>query len=168
MAAAVVGIALGYAYQLLLAIWTRWRKIWQMALLLAVMALMVKDLNFYFFEVYDFYVLGGTNTEVATAVARYLENQPEPPPFVYFHGPPRMGFRTHSTVPYLVPHIHGTDVLEPLTAPPDWAFPRPAIFIFLPERQNEYPLVVQAYPGGRYREIQNGRGQILFSAYEVR
>ncbi|MBK8430000.1 MAG: glycosyltransferase family 39 protein [Chloroflexi bacterium] len=168
MAAAIVGVPLGYVYNLLAAEWPRWRYGWQALLVVGLIALMATDFNFYFFKVYDYYVLGGTNTEVATAMAFYLRDQDEPPAMVYFHGPPRMGYRTHSTIPYLVPTIQGTDIPEPITAPPDWVVPTPAVFLFLPERLNEYGYVFQAHPGGRYREFRNTNSQLLFAAYEVR
>ena len=77
------------------------------------------DLNYYFSEVYESYVLGGHNTKVATAVANYLDEK-EPPPDVYFFGFPRMGYYSLSTISYLAPDVNAEDVLEPLVARPAW------------------------------------------------
>ena len=168
IATAVVAIPLGAAYEAVVRRWPRWPQVAQAGLGLVLLGLMGWNLHFYFVEVPHFFVLGGENTEVATAVAVYLRDFPEKPPFVYFIGPPRMGYRSHATIPYLVPEGDGMDIWDPLTEPPDWFIPRPSVFIFLPERQMEYGYVFQSFPGGRYREFRNERGQLLFTAYEVR
>lgn len=143
---------------------------------LAVMALMIlvlasaNDLRYYFFEVYDEYVLGGYNTETATAVAHYLQRQKPASQKVYFFGPPRMGYASHSTIPYLAPEMKGEDVAAPLQIPPGWSLDGPTIFVFLPERVAELELVQTAYPGGRtYTVPAAGRDGVrpLFVAYKV-
>ncbi|HCB48196.1 MAG TPA: hypothetical protein DEP47_01415 [Chloroflexi bacterium] len=115
---------------------------------------------------YDHYILGGVNTLVATEVAHYLDSQ-ERDPAVYFFGHPRMGYRSLSTIPYLVPDLEAEDVLEPLTSNPTWKLDRPTVFIFLPERANEMSYVRSTYPTGSYREVRNEDGGILFLVYEV-
>lgn len=136
---------------------------------LVLLALVVlRDLDYYFNDVYDSYVLGGHNTETATAVARYLEKQPAAT--VYFFGLPRMGYASLSTIPYLAPQMTGHDVATPLTAEPTWALDGPTHFIFLPERMAELAYVHSAYPAGRERPSVGGRGKDgapLFLVYEV-
>jgi 4-amino-4-deoxy-L-arabinose transferase-like glycosyltransferase len=135
-------------------------------LLVALVAL--RDVHYYFAEVYDSYVLGGYNTETATAIARYLEN--EPPRTVYFFGLPRMGYSSLSTIPYLAPQMEGIDVNVPLVEAARWVLQEPALFIFLPERQGELEYVRMTYPEGRYFEgagKAGSRGSPLFSVYEV-
>jgi 4-amino-4-deoxy-L-arabinose transferase-like glycosyltransferase len=135
-------------------------------LLVALVAL--RDVQYYFAEVYNSYVLGGYNTETATAIARYLEN--EPPRDVYFFGLPRMGYSSLSTIPYLAPQMEGIDVNAPLVEAARWVLQEPALFIFLPERQDELEYVRMTYPEGRYFEAAaaaGGSGGPLFSVYEV-
>ena len=115
---------------------------------------------------YDHYVLGGINTQVATEVAYYLDEQ-DPTPDVYFFGFPRMGYGSLSTIAYLVPNVQAEDVLEPLSTPPSWRLNQPTVFIFLPERVAELDYVRTAYPDGKYREMKQRNGDLLFLSYEV-
>lgn len=130
-------------------------------------AVVWRDLHYYFFEVYDTYVLGGTNTEVATQVAYYLREQEDPEQQVYFFGFPRMGYFSLATIQYLAPKMMGEDVVEPLRAPPDWNLNGSTQFIFLPERLMELEQVQISYPDGEYHEILSDKGYMLFSAYEI-
>jgi hypothetical protein len=88
----------------------------------------------------------------------------------YFFGAPRIywGF---GTMGFLAPGIPAQDVVEPLTAPPDFTlegsdYPR-AVFLFLPERAGELAWVQQAFPGGQVREFYDSAGELRFTAYEV-
>jgi hypothetical protein len=123
-------------------------------------------LQYYFLKVYDQYVLGGLNTIVATEVAEYLDEQPEPLT-VYFFGFPRMGYFSLSTIPYLEPDVQAQDIIDPLTAEPDWTFSGPVRFIFLPERLHEMQYIQTAFPGGEYQEFYNPDGTPLFMVYQV-
>ncbi len=127
----------------------------------------VADVRFYFNDLYEFYSLGGVNTEVATAVAHYLRDHPQGAQDVYFVGSPRMRYDSHSTIPYLAPHMLGRDIVEPLHAPPDFLLNQDTIFIFLPERQRELLLVQEAFPHGRVQEFSHPRHGLLFTSYEV-
>jgi 4-amino-4-deoxy-L-arabinose transferase-like glycosyltransferase len=147
--------------------WPRYRPLILAAVVALVAWLALNDVRYYFFEVYDNYVLGDYNTEVATVIAGYLDEQ-DPAPAVFFFGFPRMGYYSLSTIPYLVPQVEAQDVLEPLAAVPAWDLTGPTFFIFLPERAEELPLVRAAYPEGNYRQIRNERGDLLFVSYEWR
>ena len=130
------------------------------------MLIAASNLRYYFFDVYDHYVLGGFNTEVATAVAHYLDEQ-GPEGEAYFFGFPRMGYYSLSTIPYLAPNVKANDILEPLTTNPDWRLSNLTTFIFLPEREGESQFVEEAYPGGVKRHFRNQDGTLLFIAYEA-
>jgi len=123
-----------------------------------------QDLRFYFGDFSANKLFADNNTEVATQVGMYLAEK-EPGPQVYFFGG-RMGYYTHATIRYLAPQAMGTDVLETLTAPPDWVLPGPTIFIFLPERSEELDFVQESYPDGRLHWHPGKDGE-LFLAYEV-
>lgn len=133
--------------------------------LLALVA--VVDLNYYFNRVYDNYVLGGLNTEVATEVAYFLRDKEPATQDVYFFGFPRMGYYSLSTIPFLAPAKNGIDILDPLTAPPEFPLTGATLFIFLPERLNELDLVRQRYPNGEYQEFYSDKGEFLFAVYEA-
>ncbi len=134
----------------------------------AVMALIAAvDLNYYFNRVYDTYVLGGINTEVATEIAYYLRDKEPAGQEVYFFGFPRMGYFSLSTIPFLAPDKVGLDVIEPLTGPADFPLRGPTLFIFLPERLSELEFVRQRYPGGAYQEVIGADGALLYAVYET-
>lgn len=144
--------------------WPQFRRAILVAAALILIWLAAADLRYYFFDVYDNYVLGGYNTYVATEIAHYLEEQ-EPTPRVFFFGFPRMGYYSLSTIPYIAADVQAEDVLDPLLAPPIWHITTPTEFIFLPERVNERQYVEQQYPGGTYREFQDETTGLLFAVY---
>jgi len=124
------------------------------------------DLRFYFGDYAPNNRYGDPNTETATALGFYLAEQ-EPGLQVHFFGPPRMGYYSLSTVPFLAPQATGEDVVTPITSPPDWSIDGPTIFVFLPERQEELMLVRESYPGGT-EILQRGKDEtLLFVAYYV-
>jgi 4-amino-4-deoxy-L-arabinose transferase-like glycosyltransferase len=124
------------------------------------------DLYFYFGEYSGNQRFSDNNTETANAIADYLLGL-DSVKRVYFCGPPRMGYYTHSTIPYLVPDVVGYDVPEPFQEPPTDVINVPTVYIFLPERQDELELIEQSYPYGKV-VVKNGRDQIqLFTAYQI-
>ncbi len=146
--------------------WPRYRWLTVGATVLIAAGLAYSDLKLYFVDLYQGYVLGGINTETAQYVADYLAPQSSPAD-IYFFGWPRMGYFSIASIPYLVPEMHGQDVMEPLTGPPTWVLQRPTFFIFLPERQNELNNIQQHYPGGEIKQIARSDGLLLFITYEV-
>lgn len=150
--------------------WPRQRRLLAALALLLMGLIVVGDLNYYFRDVYDHYVLGGVNTETAHVLAHYLQEQEDPSRDVYFFGWPRMGYYSISTVPYLAPEMEGHDINQPLNEPPDWNLPGPSIFVFLPERQNELQYIQASFPQGEYREFgspSDANAPPLFYVYEV-
>ena len=146
--------------------WPAQRWLVMIGALILIIGLGANDLRYYFFEVYDSYVLGGVNTEIATELAHYLEEQ-ETPPDVYFFGYPRMGYYSLSTLPYLVPEIDAQDIDQPLDSAPDWQLKGPTVFVFLPERESELAFVRSAYPQGNKLEMKQANGNALYTAYQV-
>ncbi len=133
----------------------------------ALALLMAIDVQFYFRTATEAFDLGGINTEVATVAAYYLQPYDSPNLQVYFVGAPRMSYRSHSTLPFLVPQAQGADFLEPLEGPPALVLSGPAVFIFLPERLLELDYVKQAFPGGTTQTIFSRRQELLFVTYLV-
>lgn len=120
-----------------------------------------------FFRVDDeLYRYGDLNSLVATDLADELRGEP-PGTRVYTAFAPRMGFRTHATVPFLAPHVDGHDVGDPITTPGDVPDAPPGtLFVFLPERLDELAVVRARHPGGEV-ETQVALGEHLYTTYRV-
>ncbi len=145
-------------------LWPAWRRAIVSAAI-AVLALAAwGDLRFYFGDYTIGTAFGDINTETAQQLAELLAEK-DADTFVYFLGG-RMGFRSHSNVPYLAPHVDGSDLPEPLSPPLDLTMHDHTLFVVLPERSDELELIQQAYPGGRTFQ-REGRQETLFIAYEI-
>jgi hypothetical protein len=124
------------------------------------------DIFFYFYEYTGNQKFGDINTEVANATAKYLLSLDREMD-VYFCGLPRMGYYSHSTIPYLVPKANGLDVPDKITSPPSPSVEKPTVYIFLPERLDELEHIRQAVPEGKLVEKRGRDGVHLFTAYEL-
>jgi len=155
--------AVGLAGRWLAAGWRRWRD---PALGLAVLFLAVLNVQFYFVEFTPERRYGSENGETATMVGFYLREL-EGGYRAYLCGAPRLywGF---GTMAFLAPGVPGQDVVDPLTAPPDFVDrSHKAVFLFLPERAGELQWVQQAFPNGHLREFRDAGGRLRFTAYQV-
>lgn len=167
LVAIIMALPLGQAVAWLRQLWPSRAKVIVAAAVVVMAWTAVLDVHYYFFKVYDHYVLGGWNTETATDIAAYLREQETRQQHVYFFGVPRMGYYSLSTIPYLVPDMVGEDVIEPLTQPARLSLYGPTLFVFLPERVHELEHVRAVFPGGTYEEFWNERQQYVFSVYSV-
>lgn len=127
----------------------------------------ILDLDLYFRR----YVRSGEslddNTEVAMALAARLAREPAGTR-VYFLGPPRMGFASIPTLPYLAPHVVPTDVAEPLSAPPDWTRAPSSFFVVaLPERVPELSFIRASATSALEQEVRGRGGQVLYTMIVV-
>ena len=165
--AVLVAVPLGLLGKWLDNLWGKRKFVGMVVTAVLMLGVVAQDLSYYFFDVYDSYILGGINTLVATEVAYYLEDQAPAEQDVYFFGFPRMGYNSLSTIPYLVPEKRGRDVIEPLQSPPKWQLDGPTVFVFLPERVSELEFVRQVYENGRYREFYSNADIFLFATYEI-
>ncbi|MDX1665186.1 MAG: glycosyltransferase family 39 protein [Candidatus Promineifilaceae bacterium] len=167
--AILVALPLGQSARWLSGLWPARRRIFALLALVVMVTVVVGDLHYYFFEVYDSYTLGGPNTRTATAIGNYLRGESDTVETVYFFGPPRMSYRGFSTIPYLAPALEGHDVTAPLTTPPAWELSDPTLFIFLPERLAELEQVRARYPHGQIVRRGDPRNphETLFTAYQV-
>jgi hypothetical protein len=89
--------------------------------------------------------------------------------YVYFFGAPRM-FLGNGSIRFMALDVPGIDVLEPI-ASPDMLPPLPPdrhpVFIFLPERMAEMPIVQISYPDGTmHQENAHVAVDPLFMSYE--
>ena len=146
--------------------WPRQRRIIVAAITGLLIVAMVRDAFFYFGEFTPSGRFSDRNTEVATRAGQYLSKF-EDGHDAYFFGPPRMGYYSHSSLPFLAPQVDGEDVVDPLTAAPDWELQGPTSFIFLPERTDELEYVKLIAPNGETIEFESVTGEPLFVVYEL-
>lgn len=162
-----MAVPIGQAWRWLQAMWPGYKPVVTGVTAVGVALIVLLDINFYFFDVYDTYVYGGQNTVVATEIGHFLQAQSPAEQDVYFYGFPRMGYFSLATIPYLAPQKNGIDITEPLGAPPVYPLEGDTLFIFLPERLSELEFVRRAFPDGRYQEWIDRGDQLLFAVYQV-
>ena len=164
--ALVISLPLVEAIRLAARAWPQ-RVVWAQGLAgLVVVGLVATDLFFYFGQFSrqpKFF--GDINTETANAVAESLQDWPAGTDAYFFGG--RMGYYSHSTIAFLVPHIDGHEVIEPVAAGDSWLVDGPTIFLALPERVEELNRIQAAYPGG-WSEARLGQtGEVLYYSYSL-
>lgn len=124
------------------------------------------DVGFYFGPYRAAPTVGDRNTEIATALAGYL-NQIDPDSHVFFHGPPTM-YGSFTTIPFLAPGFEPgrnlVDVFDPAEAVVDSA--ETVVHIFLPERSGEVELIRARHPGGATATVNGVYAAPLFTTYE--
>ncbi len=141
----------------------RWENI---ALALPILLLAVGNVRYYFVEYTPQRRYGGANGETATMIGHYLQGLAAGEQ-VYLLGAPRL-YWSFGTMEFLAPQVEGHDVVEPLTAPPDFVDPqRGAVFIILPHRRGELSRLQQAFPDGDLREFHDPQGRLRFVVYRV-
>lgn len=166
--ALLIAIGLITPLRWLASIWPRWKAACIALAVVALLFVAAADLQFYFLKYTPSHSFSDGNTQVAQSVAHYLVSE-DPPDPIYFAGAPRMGYRTHGTLPFLAPDFHGIDVGYPLQ---EWLAEEqeptpPFTFIVLPERDDTLQWVLSNYPSGELREHHDLRGDLLFSSYPV-
>jgi hypothetical protein len=164
----LAGIALATMAEWVIQVWPDARLAMYGAVIAATAMAMTLDVRFYFSEYIPARGSGDANTQVASQLGRYLADYPEGAQ-VFFFGPPRMGYRGFSTIPFLAPQVKGEDVTKPWDAAPDWQITgSQAAFVFLPEREKELDWVRSRYPGGTLQWFYANDGKRLFLLYELR
>lgn len=164
--AIVVAIPIEISMRAFSAAFPRKARFSAIAAIVLIIAVIAGEIHFYFAEYSGNRKFSDINTETADAVAYYLREL-EPEPTVHFFGPPRMGFFSHSNLPYLAPNAIGFDVREPLQEPAEFTLGNPTIFIFIPERSQELDFVRQVYPQGKIIEQYGRDDLLLYIAYQV-
>jgi hypothetical protein len=127
------------------------------------------SLKTYFMDYSPQRIAGGLNAEIATELRPVLAKI-GPGYDAYFAGAPGM-FWGFPTLHYPSAPMPGTDILEPLTAPPPRGMVpsgRGAAFIFLPHRLPELHLVRAAFPGGEVREVYSpAQRNVIVTVYSI-
>ena len=121
----------------------------------------------YYFGVYaPSGVFGDRNTKTAHHTARLMVDL-GPDYTTYFLGTPRMPLSGFNLVYFLAPDADWMELLGP---PADWTFVREdrgALFVLIPERAHELPLLRQQFPGGVEEAVEERDGQLLFITYRL-
>ena len=142
------------------------RKWGDLALGLLDLSVALGNVRFYFVDYSPSRRYGSENGETATMIGHYLQGLGESER-VYLLGAPSI-YWAFGTMSFLAPNVVGQDVVEPLDAPPDFTNGSDkAVFIFLPGRRGELAWVQQAFPEGRTREVEDARGRLRFTTYEI-
>ncbi len=146
--------------------WLNWGiRVIQLAVIVAVAYV---EVSWYFWLFGEQKYHWDANTVLAVAVGEFIRSQ-GPGGWTYFLGAPRV-YLGHPTLQWVAGRPRGEDVVKPLTSPSEAPGrpERPLIFIGVPERVSEAPVVQGAYPGGRFVWLPdpNGRQQVAW-AYVV-
>jgi hypothetical protein len=136
---------------------------------IGVLSFSVISLKTYFVDFSPKRLSGGPQAEVATEIGPILEEL-GPTYRTYFFGAPYL-YPDFPTMPFLTPHVKIANVESPLTAPPprDWiSAGQGAVFVVLPNRIQELPLILKSFPNGKLQEIRTPRDDsILVTLYQV-
>lgn len=131
-----------------------------------IIGLVFINLKFYFVDYIPRRTYAGPVGWANTEMVKYFRTQPGKFK-AYFFGPP-YDYLSHATIVYAVPNLNGLDILNPIEGTPDFVdHSLPAIFLFIPPREQEFAWVRQAYPNGNRIDFNQTNGTPLFFAYEV-
>jgi uncharacterized membrane protein len=129
--------------------------------------LCISDLDFYFMEYTPNSDMGRTAT-IAQSLADYLQEKDETWTLLFFGEPGDMVYRSIASLSYLAPYIQGVDVNGTWDSYVNPNLPADhLIFVFLSQRISELDSVKASFPGGRTRHIDDPKGKLLYSIYEV-
>jgi 4-amino-4-deoxy-L-arabinose transferase-like glycosyltransferase len=164
-------IVVAYAMDSILAIiikfWPKLEKTLVPISLVVIFLVAANDAYFYFYEYTPRSDFGGHNTLIAQRLADYLHSY-DSSWQVMFSGAPQMGYGSIPSLYYLDPQIKGVDLITPWNDPNN---PRPekknVIFVFLPDRPEDYSACKQAYPGGEVVTEYDNRGELLYVLYKT-
>lgn len=144
-----------------------WGRIAWAALPLVAGVIALLNLNFYFREYTPTTEYGYVSSQVATPLARYLQQRGGTYQIYLLSSGEVLS--DNGVLRYMLYGVPGMDILEPLTGPPTFVDPsRDAVFVFLPSRRGELQWVRQAYPQGKVKEFSAQDGRPLFTLYDVR
>ncbi len=164
--ALIVGFGISEITNLFSKVWQNLAKGLTIVGFLIVLLLSLDDLRFYFFDYTPDAVMGGPNTWVAQRLAEYLQTKEEGVEVAFFIG--NMGYYTHSTLPYLAPHIRGYDVQEKWGSPNNPVLQGDHfIFVITPDLEHYLPDLQEIYPNGDLGIEYDLNGEVLYWYIEI-
>ncbi len=164
--ALLVSLPLNAAYEWLRDYWELPKRVATVAITVILSISVVQNLSFYFFDYSPGHTFADPNTEAANVLAEHLADWPSGTN-VYFLAS-YMGFHSHKTVRYLIPHIDGTDIVDPVDAEMEFDVSGPTMFIATLDRAPELEMVRDAYPSGSYSNLRGDQGETLLYVYTLR
>lgn len=164
--AIVVAVGLVRTWESAVHAWPRARRWIAVVAMTVLTAGAMIDAHFYFFEYTPSHSFADTNSLVADRAGRYLRQRPSEG-IVYFLGPPRMGYSSHGSLPFLAPEHEGVDVTRSISDTLEDELDNPAIFIVLPERRDELKWIRERYQDGSLHSELAPDGELLFIAYDL-
>jgi hypothetical protein len=172
--ALVVGFGVVEIFSLMEKLLPAFKRLFPIAAILLAGYMAVDELRFYFFDFapqnifegrYDNVGVGG---EVSMDIVRTLKNEPGSWQVLFFRDD-LMGYFSDPALPFLLPNATGIDVSNPWGSPDNPAVSgQNLLFVFMPERKDDIPLVQADYPGGVFHEVDAPDGSVLYSYYLVR
>jgi hypothetical protein len=110
----------------------------------------------------------GRTATIAQSLADYLQEKDETWTLLFFGEPGDMVYRSIASLSYLAPYIQGVDVNGTWDSYVNPNLPADhLIFVFLSQRISELDSVKASFPGGRTRHIDDPKGKLIYSIYEV-
>ena len=142
-------------------------QLWRGAVGVVLVLVVALNLRFYFLVYTPTRVYGNPTAEIATELARHLQERGDDRP-LYFYGPPHM-YWDFGTLRFMVPDVQGVDV------PPrdsgqavDLDVSQGAWFVFVPQRIGELDAVRTEYPGGDEEHVYStADGHLVYVMYQV-
>jgi hypothetical protein len=138
-------------------------------LTIAILLFSVQSLHTYFIRFTPQRLYGGRNAELATEIAPLL-NKLALSHHIYFAGAPRM-YWDFATLPYLVPGVEATDIIDQLAAPVSLESEYEdigAVFVFLPHRLAELKSVQHTFPVGDQIMVRSpSDGRLMVVLYVI-
>lgn len=150
-------------------LWPRIAKPLAYLCLLLVLLMSLDELRFYFLEYAPVSQFGGDHTLIAQDLADYLQTKDSHWKVLFF-GWPHMGYHSIMSLPYLAPHIEGTNIDYPWDPeyPPGLSEGK-WVFVFLSSHEADLHAVQSQFPKGHLREVYRrypGEG-VLYWTYDV-
>ncbi len=135
---------------------------------LVVAAVAVVNVNYYFREFAFSGTYGDHATRLASIMGTYLGTL-DRDYTAYLFGAPVIIYGVHPSVDFLSGKLPVRNVNEPLKGEPTFVDRnRSAVFLFIPQREQELAIVEQYFPGGTKGELRDiGRNPLRLIVYEV-
>jgi len=163
--ALLVGLALDQLAGLVAERWPAWGRRATLAVILLALALAADDARFYFLDFTPSGRFGDSHGRVAQQLVNQLKYYSSDWQVV-FMGWPRMQYDSINSLPYLAPHIRGSDVHGTWQDVHSRFIAPHILFVALPYNKQDLEAAHREYPGGDLRRVEDTNGEPLYWYYE--